>query len=153
MYFRMDYEFRLTGGLQPKQCGCPTQRAVNGTWVHVHVLQSDRRVRRTSRHSGRGDHGEYAMQVQLVHRMRHGGLGRSARDGLTQDRGDPDRGRASTGRGEMPTVVFLNSFARFRDAVMDAITAADWVGVTCEVLILNTIAGLSDPLRRAGCKS
>eukprot|EP01043_Picozoa_sp_COSAG02_P043830 COSAG02_NODE_3853_length_6144_cov_137.748056_3_plen_127_part_00 len=94
-----------------------------------------------------------STQVQFVHRMRHGGLGRSARDGLTQDRGDPDRGRASTGRGEMPTVVFLNSFARFRDAVMDAITAADWVGVTCEVLILNTIAGLSDPLRRAGCKS
>ncbi len=39
----------------------------------------------------------------------------------------------SDGPGEMPTVVFLNSFARFRDAVMDALAEPGWVGVTCEV--------------------
>ena len=32
----------------------------------------------------------------------------------------------------MPTVVFLNSFARFRDAVMDTLTTQGWDGVICE---------------------
>lgn len=32
----------------------------------------------------------------------------------------------------MPKVVFLNSFARFGDAVMDTLSVEGWVGVTCE---------------------